>query len=130
MNVFQKIIAGDIAAYRVYEDEHHLAFLDHAPRTRGHLLIVPKKNYPWFDTMPDDEALSLISVAKHMMSALKAHFPCDYVQLSIVGDEVPHTHIHLIPRNHGEKVSPAGLHLDANEMKLIQQQIQKCFDYL
>ncbi len=130
MNVFQKIIAGDIHAYRVYEDEHHLAFLDHAPRARGHILLVPKKNYPWFDTMPDDEALILMTCAKHMMSALKKHFPCDYVQLSIVGDEVPHTHIHLIPRIHGEKVSSTGLHLEVNEMKEIQDRIRMCFDYL
>lgn len=98
--IFTKIIQREIPATIVYENDTAIAFLDIHPVSKGHTLLVSKTPYRWIDDMPDDELASLIVTTKSLMKRMKTNLPCDYVQLSVVGEEVPHVHIHLIPRMH------------------------------
>lgn len=96
--IFGKIIRGEIPATKVYEDEKCLAFLDIHPVAKGHTLLIPKEQYVWMQEVPN-ELLSYIFIkVKELMLAIKEGFGCDYVQVSVVGKDVPHFHVHLIPR--------------------------------
>lgn len=96
--IFCKIIKGEIPSYKVYEDESFLVFLDINPVNLGHLLIIPKKHIVWMQDADDETIRGIFSLAKKMMKALKIGLKSDYVSLSVVGKDVPHFHIHLIPR--------------------------------
>lgn len=102
-NVFEKIIASEIPAVKIYEDDKFLAFLDIAPVYFGHTLLIPKEKYTWMQEAPDELISSIFIKTKELMKAIKLGLSCDYIQISVVGDEVPHFHIHLIPRHHGLK---------------------------
>lgn len=100
--IFCKIIKGEIPSYKVYEDEKCLAFLDINPVTPGHTLLIPKQHHQMLTDTPD-ELLSYLSVkAKELMIVLKNNLNADFVVLSVVGLDVPHFHIHLIPRNYND----------------------------
>ncbi len=96
--VFGKIIRGEIPAERIYEDEQCIAIIDIHPAAKGHLLLIPKEHYIWMQDVPDALLSSLFTTAKKLMSSLIGALGCDYVQLSVIGKDVPHFHIHLIPR--------------------------------
>lgn len=96
--IFGKIIRGEIPATKVYEDEQFLAFLDINPVTKGHTLLIPKEHYLWIHEAPDDVVAAIFVKAKDLINAMRSGIGCDYVQLGVVGNEVPHFHIHLIPR--------------------------------
>ncbi len=96
--IFKKIIDKEIPATIVYEDEIFLAFLDIAPVSKGHTLLIPKEEYTWMQDLPDELVGQLFIKAKELMMAIKQGLLCDYVQISVVGKDVPHVHIHLIPR--------------------------------
>lgn len=96
--IFKKIIDGEIPCTKIYEDEQYLAFLDIQPVSRGHVLLIPKKEYLWIQDMPDNEIADIFIKAKFLIQKIKEALGCDYVQLGIVGKDVPHVHIHLIPR--------------------------------
>ena len=100
--IFGKIIRGEIPATKVYEDELCLAFLDINPVTKGHTLLIPKQQYTWIHEVPDDLIATIFVKAKELINALRKGLPCDYVQVSVIGNEVPHFHIHLIPRLHSD----------------------------
>ncbi|MCC7436646.1 HIT family protein [Candidatus Nomurabacteria bacterium] len=102
--VFGKIIRGEIPATKVYEDEKFLAFLDIDPVTKGHTLLIPKEKYTWIHDVPDDLLAESFIKAKEIILAMEKGIPCDYVQVGVVGKDVPHFHIHLIPRNLSEEV--------------------------
>lgn len=97
--IFKKIIDKEIPSTNIFEDDTHLAFLDISPVRFGHTLLIPKKEYTWLQDMPDDEIASLFIQAGKLMRSIKQGLSCDYVQLSVVGKDVPHVHVHLIPRN-------------------------------
>lgn len=103
-NVFQKIIDREIPAEIVYEDNTYLAFMDIAPVSYGHTLLIPKENYPWIQDAPDNVVADLFVKTKELLIAMKKGIGCDYVQIGVAGNEVPHLHIHLIPRHHGDEV--------------------------
>lgn len=103
--IFGKIIRGEVPATKVYEDELCLAFFTIAPVEKGHLLLIPKEQYRWLQDIPDDLLTHLTLVQKKLMHALITGLSCDFVQVVVVGEEVPHAHIHLIPRMHGADVS-------------------------
>jgi histidine triad (HIT) family protein len=103
--VFGKILAGALPATKVYEDEYFLAFLDTNPVTKGHTLLIPKKQYTWIHDAPDALIAEIFVKAKELINAMRKGLLCDYVQVSVVGNEVPHFHIHLIPRSIDEIVS-------------------------
>ncbi|HTX87199.1 MAG TPA: HIT family protein [Candidatus Nanoarchaeia archaeon] len=96
--VFCKIIAGEIPAAKVYEDEKCLAFLDIKPVNPGHVLLIPKEHHRMMTDTPDELVAYLFVKAKELMKAIKKSTQADYVALSVVGVDVPHFHIHLVPR--------------------------------
>ncbi|MFA6257669.1 MAG: HIT domain-containing protein [Candidatus Paceibacterota bacterium] len=96
--IFCKIIKKEIPCTQIYEDESFLSFLDIQPVSDGHLLIIPKKHIVWMQDADDETISEIFKLAKKLMLAIKKGVGCDYVQLSIVGKDVPHFHVHLIPR--------------------------------
>ena len=100
--IFCKIIKGEIPCTKVYEDENFFAFLDIKPVSDGHLLIIPKKHIIWMQEADDETISEIFKLTKKFMLALKTGISCDYVQVSVVGNEVPHFHVHLIPRHYGD----------------------------
>lgn len=97
--IFCKIAQGDVPSEKVtHEDGRIASFLDIHPVRPGHTLVVPSEHYTWFWELPDDLASDLFKVARRLAPELKEKYGADYVQLSIVGKDVPHVHVHLIPR--------------------------------
>lgn len=104
--IFGKIVNGEIPATKVYEDEQCLAFLDINPVSKGHTLLIPKIGYGQIDAVPDDVLGYLVGIAKRLVIAMKHGVPCDFVQIDIVGKDIPdHFHIHLIPRINEDDVN-------------------------
>jgi len=102
--LFCKIVAKQIPADLTYEDEDFLAFLDIRPMTLGHSLLIPKKHFTWMPEVPDDLIAQAFILAKKIMAKMLKDLPCDYVQILIIGKDVPHFHIHLIPRHLEDKL--------------------------
>ena len=99
-SIFSKIIAGEIPCYRVAEDERFLAFLDISPIKRGHTLVVPKQEIDYIFDLSDIDLAAMIVFAKQVAAAVESVVPCKRIALSVVGLEVPHAHLHLIPLDH------------------------------
>jgi len=99
MSIFSKIIAGEIPAHKVAENDDFLAFLDINPLVMGHVLVIPKKEVDYIFDMDDALYTGLMQFAKRVAAAVKIAFPCKKVGVAVIGLEVPHTHIHLIPMN-------------------------------
>jgi histidine triad (HIT) family protein len=97
--IFSKIIAGEIPCHKIYEDENHLAFLDVMPLVRGHVLVVPKKEIDYIFDLSEDELANMWKFALPIAKALKMAIPCKRIGTSVIGLEVPHAHIHLVPMN-------------------------------
>lgn len=102
--IFCKIVKGEIPASKIYEDEEFFAFLDINPVTKGHSLIIPKQHFEMMDNTPDDVIERIFLLAKKFMMKMKENFDCDYINLDIEGIQVPHFHIHLIPRLNNDDV--------------------------
>ncbi len=101
--IFTKIVNGEIQAYKVAEDENYLAFLDIFPVTRGHVLVIPKKEVDYLFNLEDDLFTGLQLFAKKVAIGLKKAIPCEKVGVLVLGLEVPHAHIHLVPmQNEGD----------------------------
>lgn len=98
-SVFSKIIEGEIPAYKVAENEDFLAFLDVNPLCKGHTLVIPKKEVDYIFDMSDESLAAFHLFAKRIAIAIKKEIPCIKVGLAVVGLEVPHAHIHLVPMN-------------------------------
>lgn len=97
--VFCKIVSGEIPAGTiVYENEYVIAFPDLHPVATGHTLLIPKEHYKWFYEVPGDIANEWFAAAQNISLQLKEEYGADYVELKIIGVDIPHTHIHLIPR--------------------------------
>lgn len=102
-SIFSKIVNGEIPAYKVAEDENYLAFLDIFPVSKGHTLIIPKKEVDYIFDLEDDLYTGLHAFAKKVAVGLKKAIPCQKVGVLVLGLEVPHAHIHLIPmQNEGD----------------------------
>jgi len=104
-SIFSKIIAGEIPCYKVAENEHCLAFLDINPLKEGHTLVVPKKETDDLFDLDDENYNRLLSFTKKVAVAIKKVIPCKRVSVLVLGFEVPHAHIHLIPINHEGEAS-------------------------
>lgn len=96
-SIFSKIISGEIPSYKVAENEKFLAFLDINPNTRGHILCIPKSEVDDFIDLDPELFKELIGFSRDVALAIKKTIPCKKVALSIIGLEVPHVHVHLIP---------------------------------
>lgn len=98
-SIFSRIVGGEIPSYKIAEDENHYAFLDINPLAKGHTLVIPKKETDKYFDLPDEELASLVVFSKKIAKAIKASIPCLRVSSLVIGLEVPHAHIHLIPLN-------------------------------
>lgn len=125
-SIFTKIIEGEIPCYKVAENDQFLAFLDIQPLQKGHTLVVPKKEVDEFFDLDDQTMADMMLFAKSVATKIKANFDCNRVGMTVIGLEVPHAHIHLIPINeepdmnfHSPKLS-----LSSDEMKSIAAKLQ------
>lgn len=98
-SIFSRIVAGEIPCHTVWEDEDHLAFLDLRPKTPGHTLVIPKREVKYIFDLSDDQHAALWHAAHTVGRHLKERLACERVCVAVVGYEVPHVHIHLIPTN-------------------------------
>jgi len=102
MCIFCKIIKNEIPADKVYEDDKILTFLDINPVTPGHTLVIPKEHYPMMTDTPDELLSYIFTKCKKLMKTLEITFEADFVVVSVVGIDVPHFHVHLIPRKYND----------------------------
>ena len=125
MDIFSKIAAGEIPSYKCAEDEQFYAFLDINPLAKGHTLVIPRREVDYIFDMEDDEIAAFQVFAKKVAVALKKAFPCKKVAQVVLGLEVPHAHIHLIPMNSEGDVDfrKEKLSLTEEEFKEISQKI-------
>lgn len=98
-SIFTKIIHGEIPSYKVAEDDRYLAFLDVNPNAKGHTLCIPKQEIDKLFDMDDEAYLGLMQFAKKVAAALEKTVPCKRIGMAVIGLEVPHAHVHLIPLN-------------------------------
>ena len=99
MTIFSKIAAGEIPSYKIAEDDKYFAFLDINPVAPGHTLVIPKKEESYIFNLSDEDYTGLTLFAKRVAKALAKAVPCKRVGVAVIGLEVPHAHIHLIPIN-------------------------------
>ena len=123
--IFSKIVAGEIPSYKVAENDEFYAFLDIAPLTKGHTLVIPKREVDYIFDLEDDELGRMHIFAKHVANAIKEAFPCIKVGVAVLGLEVPHAHIHLVPMNSENDMNFKNpkLELSADEFKEIAAKI-------
>ena len=128
--IFSKIVAGEIPSYKVAEDDKFYAFLDINPLVKGHTLVVPKKEVDYIYDLSDDELAALHVFAKHVALAIQKAFPCRKVGEAVIGLEVPHAHIHLIPiQNESDMLfSNPKLKLSDEEFKSIAERIHNAWE--
>jgi histidine triad (HIT) family protein len=125
MTIFSKIIAGEIPCYKIAEDNRFFAFLDIFPLVKGHVLIATKIETDKFFDLPDDYLSSLFVFAKPIAKAIEKSFDCNRCGISVIGLEVPHAHVHLMPINSEKDISfsRAKLKLSDKEFIEIRQKI-------
>ena len=124
-SVFSQIARHEIPAHIVAEDEQHVAFLDISPLVMGHVLVIPKREVDYIYDLEDDEIGALHIFAKKVAKSLKLAIPCLRIGISVIGLEVPHAHLHLIPINAAADMefSQPKLALSTEEFKAIQDLI-------
>jgi histidine triad (HIT) family protein len=124
-SIFTKIVKGEIPAYKIAEDENYLAFLDVFPLAKGHVLVIPKQEIDSIFDLSDEAYANLWLFAKSTAKALKMAIPCKRVGIAVIGLEVPHAHIHLLPLKSVEDInfSNPKLKVDEDEMKEIAESI-------
>jgi histidine triad (HIT) family protein len=103
--IFTRIIKGEIPCYRIAEDDRYFAFLDINPLKAGHTLVVPKKETDYVFDLDDDDLKDLMIFCKKIAAAIKLAFPCNRIGVAILGLEVPHAHIHLVPMDSMEDIN-------------------------
>ena len=128
-SIFSRIVAGEIPSYKVAEDENFYAFLDINPVAKGHTLVIPKQEIDYFFDESDELLGAHMVFAKRVADAIKKAIPCVKVGVCVMGLEVPHSHIHLIPMQQEGDMDfrKEHLKLDAEEMKAIAESIAKNF---
>lgn len=130
MSIFSKIAAGEIPSYKCAENEQFYAFLDINPMVKGHTLVIPRREVDYIFDLTDDELSAMTVFAKKVAKAVKKACPCKKVGVAVLGLEVPHAHIHLIPlQNEGDMdFKRAKLKLSDEEMKEIAAKILSEFE--
>ena len=128
--IFSKIVAGEIPSYKVAEDDKFYAFLDINPLVKGHTLVVHKKEVDYIYDLSDEELAAMHVFAKHVALAIQKAFPCRKVGEAVIGLEVPHAHIHLIPiQNESDMLfSNPKLKLSDEEFKSIAERIHNAWE--
>lgn len=116
-SIFSKIVAREIPAHIVAEDERYIAFLDAFPTTRGHTLVIPKQEIDYLFDLDEELYLGLMAFARKVSAAVEKAIPCKRIGVAVVGLEVPHAHVHLIPLN-----SMADMNF-SNKLKIPQEEM-------
>lgn len=124
MSIFSKIVSGEIPAHKVAETADFLAFLDVSPLVMGHVLVIPKKEVDYLFDMEDEFYAGLTLFAKQVAKGVKTAFPCKKVGLAVIGLEVPHTHIHLIPMNNVSDMNFAKEKLKPSQEELAEAAVK------
>jgi histidine triad (HIT) family protein len=125
MSIFSKIISGEIPSYKIAENENFYAFLDIFPMTKGHVLVVPKIEIDKVFDLPENYLAEMMLFAKPIAKSIELSFPCNRCGISVIGLEVPHAHMHLIPINSADDLNftREKLKLSTAEFQEIQQTI-------
>ncbi|MCC6181085.1 MAG: HIT family protein [Bacteroidia bacterium] len=126
-SIFSKIVAGEIPCYKIAENDNYLAFLDIFPLRKGHTLIIPKKEVDYIFNLDDQTYEGLMRFAKQIAEAIKQAIPCNRVGVAVIGLEVPHAHVHLIPINSENDMNFANekLKLSKDEFEQIATHIRQ-----
>ena len=129
-SIFTKIVQGDIPSYKIYEDDKFFVFLDAFPLAKGHTLVIPKQEIDYLFDLPDDLYAEMQMLAKKIALALKKAIPCKRIGVAVLGLEVPHAHIHLVPMNSEADVNFKNpkLSFTPEEFTEIAEGISKCVD--
>jgi histidine triad (HIT) family protein len=124
--IFTRIINGEIPSYKVAEDEKYIAILDVFPLKKGHVLVIPKVEIDYIFDQDDDTLAGLMIFAKKVAKGIEKAVSCKRIGIAVIGLEVPHTHIHLIPMDHVSDLNFANpkLKLEAQEMTAIAEKIR------
>lgn len=128
-SIFSKIVKGEIPSYKIAEDEHYYAFLDINPLAEGHTLVIPKKEVDYLFDLDDELYQGLFLFAKKVAKAIERVIPCERIGMTVIGLEVPHAHIHLIPINsiYDMDFKKPKLKLSQEEFKEISEKIQNAY---
>jgi len=124
-SIFSKIVSGDIPAYKVAEDEHHLAFLDIFPLAKGHVLVIPKKEIDYIFDITSDEYLELWKFAQEVAKGMDKVIACERIGVAVIGLEVPHAHIHLVPLN-----NVSDINFERPKLKLSEAEMKSVADLI
>jgi histidine triad (HIT) family protein len=126
-SIFSKIIAGEIPCYKIAENERFIAFLDVFPLVKGHVLVVPKLEVDKLFDVPDNYMSEWLVFAKPIAKAIESAMPCNRVGISVIGIEVPHAHMHLVPINSANDLNftQEKLKLTSEELQAVQIEILK-----
>ena len=124
-SIFTKIINGEIPCYKIAEDDNFLAFLDVNPNAKGHTLCIPKKEINKLFDLDDDTYIGLMQFSKKMAVALEKTVPCKRIGMTVIGLEVPHAHVHLIPLNEMQEMTfKYKVSLTKEEFEALAKEIQ------
>lgn len=128
--IFAKIAAGEIPSYKCAESDKFYAFLDINPLVKGHTLVIPRREVDYIFDLDDDELAEMVVFAKHVAAAIMKAFPCRKVGMAVLGLEVPHAHIHLIPMQTEKDMNFANpkLKLADDEMAAVAARIRENFE--
>ena len=118
--IFSKIVSGEIPAHRIEENDQFLAFLDISPLAKGHTLVIPKKETDYIFDIEDEEYRALWQFAKGVASKLKSKIDCERIGVAVIGLEVAHAHIHLVPINNVQDINFARPKLDLSQEQLAE----------
>lgn len=124
MSIFTKIVSGELPAYKVAEDEQHLAFLDINPNAKGHTLCIPKKETDKLFDLSQAEYIALMHFSRKVAFGLEKAVPCQRIGMTIIGLEVPHVHVHLIPlQSMADATFGKKEHFSSEEMQALAKNI-------
>lgn len=125
MSIFTKIISGEIPSYKIAEDETFFAFLDIYPLREGHVLVIPKKETDKLFDLDDSILAEMLVFAKPIARAIETSFPCNRCGITVIGIEVPHAHMHLIPINSANDLNftQPKMKVTGDDLKKVQQRI-------
>ncbi|WP_276803323.1 HIT family protein [Odoribacter laneus] len=124
-SIFTKIIRGEIPSYKVAESDKYYAFLDIAPLQKGHTLVVPKQEEDYIFDLSDEELAGMMVFAKKVAKALQKSVPCQRIGIAVLGLDVPHAHIHLVPLQQGND-----LNFSNPKKEFPKEEMQTCADLI
>ncbi len=124
-SIFSKIVSGDVSAYKVAEDDNHLAFLDIFPLAKGHVLVIPKKETDYIFEIASEEYLALWKFVNKVAKAMDKVITCERIGVAVIGLEVPHAHIHLVPLN-----NVSDINFERPKLKFPEAEMQSVADLI